>query len=50
MTRQRLYLEAMEAILPGIKKVIVQDDADVIVLQGQDASTVVPLPSTGNSP
>jgi len=50
VTRQRLYLEAMEAILPGIKKVIVQDDADVIVLQGQDASTVVPLPSTGNSP
>ena len=45
VTRQRLYLEAMEDILPGIKKVIVQNDADVIVLQGQGASTVVPLPS-----
>ena len=45
ITRQRLYLEAMEDILPGIKKVIVQNDSDVIVLQGQGASTVVPLPS-----
>lgn len=44
VTRQRLYLEAMEAILPGITKIIVSEDTEsVLVLGGQDGA-VAPIP------
>ena len=44
VTRQRLYLEAMEDILPGITKLILQNENAVIVLPGQGtASTVLPI-------
>ena len=51
VTRQRLYLEAMEDILPGITKLIVQDDNVVVLLPGESSgSPVLPLPDvTSNS-
>ncbi len=49
VTRQRLYLEAMEEILPGISKIIVSPDAEsVLVLGGSDG--VVPLPLGPSAP
>ena len=49
VTRQRLYLEAMEAILPGITKIIVSEDTEsVLVLGGQDGA-IAPIP-IGPSP
>ena len=43
VTRQRLYLEAMEVILPRITKIIISPDAEsVLVLGGSDG--FVPLP------
>ena len=33
VTRQRLYLEAMEEILPGITKIIISDETSNGVLQ-----------------
>ena len=53
ITRQRLYLEAMEEILPGITKLILQTENAVVVLPSGGASPVspvvpLPLPSTGN--
>ena len=43
VTRQRLYLDAMEALLPGITKVILDPDSDAIVVIG-GGGQVVPLP------
>lgn len=44
VTRQRLYLEAMEDILPEISKIIVSPEAEsVLILGGQDGLTPVPI-------
>jgi len=49
VTRQRLYLEAMEDILPGISKIIVSPDAEsVLILGGREGLTPIPVgPSPG---
>ncbi len=43
ITRQRLYLEAMEEILPGVAKYIVDSDTNIVLVSGDGG--VVPLPS-----
>ncbi len=44
VTRQRLYLEAMEEILPGISKIIVSPEAEsVLILGGQGNITPIPV-------
>ena len=43
VTRQRLYLEAMEEILPGIAKIIVSPDAESVLVLG-DSGGRIPLP------
>ena len=44
VTRQRLYLEAMEEILPGINKIIVSPEAEsVLILGGSEGLTPVPI-------
>ncbi len=51
VTRQRLYLEAMEEVLPGIKKFIVGEQGVLPVLSlgqaGAAASVVSPTPTAG---
>ena len=49
VTRQRLYLEAMEDILPGISKIIVSPEAEsVLILGGREGLTPIPVgPSPG---
>ncbi len=48
VTRQRLYLEAMEQILPRVSKIIVSPEAEsVLILGGRDG--VIPVP-VGPSP
>ena len=42
VTRQRLYLEAMEEILPGVTKFIVSPEAQIVVLG--ERGEVTPLP------
>lgn len=50
VTRQRLYLEAMEEILPGISKIIVSPEAEsVLILGGGGGGRLVPVP-VGPSP
>ena len=49
VTRQRLYLEAMEEILPGINKIIVSPDAEsVLILGGQGGLTPIPVGPSPN--
>ena len=48
VTRQRLYLEAMEEILPGITKIIVSPDAESVLVLGNDGG-MIPVP-IGPSP
>ena len=44
VTQERLFLEAMEEILPSINKIIVSPDAEsVLILGGQDGVMPVPL-------
>ena len=44
VTRQRLYLEAMEEILPGISKIIVSPEAEsVLILGGTGGITPIPV-------
>jgi membrane protease subunit HflK len=44
VTRQRIYLEAMEEVLPGISKVIVSPDVQaVLLLGGTEGVTPVPI-------
>ncbi len=43
VTRQRLYLEALENVLPGVSKIIVDPDTDPVLILGQDGS-VIPAP------
>ena len=49
VTQERLYLEAMEEILPSISKIIVSPEAEsVLILGGQDG--VVPVPMGPRAP
>ena len=44
VTQQRLYLEAMEDILPGVQKIIVSPEAEsVLILGGQEGILPVPV-------
>ena len=43
VTRQRLYLEAMEQILPGIQKII-GDPGKVIIASSSNSGQIVPVP------
>ena len=43
VTRQRLYLEAMEEVLPGITKVILAPEAQSVLILGGDGS-LTPVP------
>jgi membrane protease subunit HflK len=46
VTRQRLYLEAMEEILPGVTKFIVDPGTDIVVVTKEaEGANVLPLPS-----
>lgn len=49
VTRQRLYLEAMEDILPGISKIIVAPDAESVLILGGGQGGFTPIP-IGPSP
>ena len=46
VTRQRLYLEAMEEILPGITKLILENQSAVVVIAAEGTSSILPLPSS----
>jgi membrane protease subunit HflK len=48
VTRQRLYLEALERVLPGVSKIIVDPETDPVLILGQDG-TILPAP-IGPSP
>jgi modulator of FtsH protease HflK len=43
VTQQRLYLEAMEEILPGITKIILSPDAQSVLILGEEGQ-VTPVP------
>ncbi|MCE2501211.1 MAG: FtsH protease activity modulator HflK [Dehalococcoidia bacterium] len=43
VTRQRLYLEAMENVLPGVSKIIVDPDTEPVLILGQNGN-VIPAP------
>ena len=45
VTRQRLYLEAMEEILPGISKIIVSPDAAGGIILNNTRQSIVPVPT-----
>ena len=44
VTQERLFLEAMEDILPGINKVIVSPEAESVLILGGGGSGIVPVP------
>ena len=49
VTRQRLYLEAMEDILPGINKIIVAPEAEsVLILGGREGLLPIPIGPSPN--
>ena len=51
VTRERLYLEAMEEILPGVQKIIVSPEAEsVLILGGQEGVLPVPVGPSPPSP
>jgi membrane protease subunit HflK len=51
VTRQRLYLEAMEAVFPSMTKIIVSRGAEtVLVLGGQEGITPLPIGPIGPQP
>ena len=51
VTQERLYLEAMEEILPGVQKIIVSPDAEsVLILGGQEGVLPVPVGPSPPSP
>ena len=43
VTRQRLYLEALEQVLPNVSKIIVDPASDPVIILGQNGS-VIPAP------
>jgi len=46
VTRQRLYLEAMEEVLPGVTKFIVDPGTDIVVVTKEaESENLLPLPS-----
>ena len=45
VTRQRLYLEAMEEILPGISKIIVSPEAAGGIILNNTRQAIVPVPT-----
>ena len=46
VTRQRLYLEAMQEVLPGVTKFIVDPGTDIVVVTKEaEAENILPLPS-----
>jgi membrane protease subunit HflK len=45
ITRQRMYLDAMEEILPGVTKLIVDPGTDVVVVTKETEGQIVPLPA-----
>ena len=50
VTRQRLYLEAMEEILPGITKFIVSPGAEGAIILNAGGQPVVPIPGVPSVP
>ena len=49
VTQERLYLEAIEEILPSVNKIIVSPEAEsVLILGGQEG--IVPVPAVGPNP
>ena len=48
VTRQRLYLEALENVLPGVSKIIVDPETEPVLILGQNGN-VIPAP-IGPSP
>ncbi|MDA0264746.1 MAG: FtsH protease activity modulator HflK [Chloroflexi bacterium] len=49
VTQERLYLEAMEDILPSINKIIVSPDAETVLILGSDGA-IVPVPVGPTAP
>ena len=49
VTQERLYLEAMEDILPGINKIIVSPDAESVLILGNDGG-LIPVPLGPSAP
>ena len=45
VTRQRLYLDAMEEILPGMTKFIVDPSVSMVIVSGDSGSNIIPLPA-----
>ncbi|MYC33744.1 MAG: FtsH protease activity modulator HflK [Chloroflexi bacterium] len=43
VTRQRLYLEALEQVLPGVSKIVVDPETDPVLILGQDGN-IIPAP------
>lgn len=50
VTRKRLYLEAMEEILPGINKIILESDSGVLPLLPLERMFLTPTPQAGIQP
>ncbi len=49
VTQERLFLEAMEEILPGINKIIVSPEAESVLILGNDGG-LVPVPLGPSAP
>ena len=49
ITRKRLYLEAMEEILPGISKILGDPGEIIIMAPNKDRSNIVPVPVQGGN-
>ena len=49
ITRKRLFLEAMEDILPGISKILGDPGEIIIMAPNKDRSNVVPVPVQGGN-
>ena len=43
VTRQRLYLEAMEEVLPGVSKIIISPEAETVLILGEEQG-ITPVP------
>ena len=43
VTRQRLYLEALEQVLPGVSKIVVDPETEPVLILGQDGN-IIPAP------
>jgi len=44
ITRQRLYLEAMEEILPGVTKFIVDPGTNIVIVTKETETAILPVP------